>query len=482
MRAKLMSKTIGIDFGTSTSSAAYHDGVSVRLFETPDGQRIMPSAVSLKDDRVFVGQPALNEMTENSEFTFLNIKRYMGEPWIDPEDQGFQTTEAEGGMVGLVGTDKTHLPEDLTALILAELKRMAEAEIGPVTGAVITVPSDCSAAQIDATVSAGIKAGFETVTTLPEPMSAAIGYGVGKNAASRIGVYDLGGGTFDFALMSVRRDSFNPIHSLGINHLGGSDFDKRIAKYVTDLFLQEHSEQINGEIHDAQLANIEFQSESAKKKLSTNDVGRVRAIFVARDKDGGPLHLSHDLSVNEFEGLIHDYIESTIDVCRDCMEQAGKTMDDIDEILLVGGMTRVPAVQRAVEAFFGKKPIQRNPDTIVAEGAAIKAAQIDGRINLSHENTAQASYGLQNPDGTVRIVIPRGSPFGTEKSLKLTTLYDNQPFLRIVVVRGDSVDALENELIEVWDEPVKLAKAGKPTVKLKLTLNDSGVLGAHVGG
>ena len=471
-----MGKTIGIDFGTTTSSAAYHDGVSVRLFETPDGSRIMPSAVSFKDGKAFVGQAAINELPENPQYTFVNIKRHLGEAWNENEFQGFQTVESPYGTVSFVGPDKNYTPEDLTALILAELKKMAEAELGPVTGAVITVPADCSEAQIRATIDAGMRAGFETVEPLIEPMAAALAYGIDKKDFARVAVYDFGGGTFDIAVMRMRDGSFDELEPLSIGDLGGADFDRRIANYVTDLFLQEYGDKFDGKIHEAQLLNVEFQSERAKKILSTNPDAKIRATFVARSEDGLPLHIDHTLTLSEFQGLVVDLIDRTIETCARCLELRGRSRDEIDEVLLVGGMTRVPAVQAAVEAFFGQKPVQRNPDTIVAEGAAIKAAQIDGRIDVSHQTTAHASYGIQNPDGTVRRLIPKGSPFGTVKKVKLTTQYDNQPFIRVVIVRGDNDEATDNELIFDDIIDVKKAKAGKPTIPMTLTLTNAGIL------
>lgn len=479
-----MSKTIGIDFGTTTSSVAYHDGVSVRIFETPEGDRIMPSVISIMPDgQTLVGKAALNELAENGEYTYQHTKSLLGEIWNDNEDQGFQTIETVNGWVAYVGPDgKTYLPQELTALILKELKAMAEEGLGEiVTKAVITVPSDCSDSQRDKTIEAGKLAGFEEVDTLFEPVAAAMGYGFDLESFQRLAVYDLGGGTFDIAFMDTKDGGAREIASLGIDHLGGRDFDERIAEFVIDKFLSQHEHVLNGPIHGAKLTEIQFRAEEAKKTLSTNSLGRIRATFVARDKDGQTLHLNHDLTVQEFESLCHDYIEQTIDACERCLKLTGRDLADIEEVLLVGGMTRVPAVRRAVEDFFGKEPVQRNPDTIVAEGAAIKAAQKDGRIDLAHENTASASYGIVNPDRSVRKLLPRGTKFGTSKTFKLTTDYDGQPVLRVVIVRGDEDLATYNELIESVSHPVEPGPQGKVTVPLKLTLTQEGLLETQVG-
>jgi molecular chaperone DnaK len=479
-----MSKTIGIDFGTTTSSVAYHDGVSVRLFETPEGDRVMPSVVSiLEDGRTLVGKSALNELAENGDFTYQHAKGLLGEIWNDNEDQGFQTIESINGWVAYVGPNgKNYLPEDLTALILGELKAMAEEGLGEiVTNAVITVPSDCSDAQREKTIKAGKLAGFEEVETLVEPMAAAMGYGFDLDDFQRLAVYDLGGGTFDIAFMDTKEGGAREIQSLGIDHLGGRDFDERIAEFVVDKFLAEHEHVLNGPIHGAKLTEIQFRSEEAKKTLSTNDIGRIRVTFVARDKDGQTLHLNHDLGIQEFESLCHDYIEQTIDACQRCLKLTGRDLAEVDEVLLVGGMTRVPAVRKAVEDFFGKVPVQKNPDTIVAEGAAVKAAQKDGRIDLNHENTASASYGIVNPDRSVRKLLPRGTKFGTSKSFKLTTDYDGQPVMRIVIVRGDEDLATYNDLVESISHPVEPGPQGKVTVPLTLTLTPEGLLETEVG-
>lgn len=480
-----MTKTIGIDFGTTTSSVAYHDGVSVRFFETPQGHRIMPSAVAiLEGGRVHVGDSALNELAEHPQHTFLQVKRSLGEAWNDLEMQGYNTVESVDGWVAFAGPDRNYSAVELTAKILEELKAMAEDGLGErIDGAVITVPADCSETQRRATIEAAGVAGFDEkrVTLFAEPHAAATAYGFDKEEFARLASYDLGGGTFDIALMNVRDSNFEEVGALNVNNLGGADFDERISNYVIDKFMDEHREILAGEIHSAQLTNIMFQSERAKKVLSTNDETRIRATFVARDKDGNPLHLNHDLTVAEFEGLAHDYIETTIENCERCLKLAGKTLDDIDEVLLVGGMTRVPAVRRAVESFFGMPAVQRNPDTIVAEGAAIKAAQIDGRISLSHQNTTTASYGLQNPDGTVCKLIPRGTKFGFEKSFKLTTAQDGQSFIRVALVRGDEDAAELNELISIEDAPVKPGKAGAATVPLKLRITQDGLLESHLG-
>jgi molecular chaperone DnaK len=479
-----MGKTIGIDFGTTTSSVAYHDGVSARLFETPEGDRVMPSVVSiLPDGRTLVGKSALNELSENGEFTYQHVKAQLGDTWNDNEDQGFQTIESIGGWVAYAGPGgKNYLPEELVAIILREVKAMAEEGLGEiVTGAVITVPSDCSDTQREKTIAAGFAAGFEEVDTLIEPMAAALAYGYGLDGFSSPSVYDLGGGTFDIAIMDIRDGVAREIKSLGIDHLGGKDFDERITEFVVDKFLEENREVLNGPIHDAKLTEIQFRAEEAKKVLSTNQVGRIRATFVARDKEGQTLHLNHDLTIQEFEALCHDYIAQTIEVCERCLKESGRDLQDIDDVLLVGGMTRVPAVRRAVEDFFGKVPVQRNPDTIVAEGAALKAAQKDGRIDLSHENTATGSYGVVNPDGSVRKLLPRGTKFGTSKSFKLTTDYDGQPSLKIIIVRGDEDDAVFNEKVSEIDHPVDPGPQGKVTVPLTLTLSPEGLLEAEVG-
>lgn len=480
-----MGKIIGIDYGTTTSSVAHHDGVTTRLFETPDGDRIMPSVVAITEDgKVHIGQAALNELSENAEFTYQHIKGQLGEVWNENEDQGFQTIESINGWVAYIGPGgKTYLPEELTALILGELKAMAEEGLREiVTGAVVTVPSDCSEAQRKATIDAAHEAGFETVETLVEPMAAAMAYGYGKDGFYQPVVYDLGGGTFDIAFMDIRDGVCREIKSLGIDHLGGRDFDERITDFVVDKFLEENRDSLTGPLHDAKLTEVQFHAEKAKKVLSTNDVGRIRVTFVARDKDRNPLHLNHDLTIQEFEGLCHDFIDQTIDACERCMKLAERDLQGISDVLLVGGMTRVPAVRKAVEDFFGVVPTQRNPDTIVAEGAALKAAQLDQSIDLSHESTAAASYGLVNPDHSVRTLLPRGTKFGTEKSFKLTTSYDGQPSLKIIIVRGDEGDATDNELIEIVDHPVKAGKKGKVSVPLKLTLTPEGLLETQVGG
>lgn len=479
-----MGKTIGIDFGTTTSSVAYCDGPTVKLFETPEGDRIMPSVVSLlPSGDALVGKAALNELAENGKFTYQQIKSELGEIWNQNEDQGFQTVESQDSWVAYLGPDgQHHLPEDLTAIILQELKAMAEEALGEkVDQAVITIPSDCSESQRSKTIEAGKKAGFQEVFPLVEPMAAAIAFGYDQKDFVRLAVYDLGGGTFDIALMDVGKDGDREIRSLGIEQLGGRNFDEAIANYVVDKFLGEHEASMSGPIHDAKLTEIQFRAEEAKKVLSTNKIGRVRATFVARDKNGQTLHLNHDLTIDEFESLCHSYIEHTIDVCERCLKLSGRSLAEIDDVLLVGGMTRVPAVRKAVESFFGKVAVQRNPDTIVAEGAAIKAAQIDGRIDLTHQNTATASYGVVNPDGTFRKLIMRGAKFGTTKTCKLTTHYDGQPVLRIVIARGDNDIATYNERVQVIDHAVEPGPEGKVTVPLKLTLSTEGLLTATVG-
>ena len=479
-----MGKTIGIDFGTTTSSAAYCDGPTIRLFETAEGSRILPSVVGIKeDDRVLIGKAALNELPENPNFTYQHVKSQLGEVWNENEDQGFQTVESVNKWVAYAGPHgKNYLPEDLAALILKELKAMAEEGLGEiVTGAVITVPSDCSEKQRMATIRAGKAAGFEQVDTLVEPMAAAMAHGYDRPDFVRPAVYDLGGGTFDIALMDIRNGTAREIKSIGIDDLGGKDFDERITEYVVDKFVDANKEVLTGPIHDAKLTEIQFHSEEAKKVLSTNDSARIRVTFVARDKDGKTLHLNHELSLGEFESLCHDFVEMTIKACEDCLKLAGRDLKEVDDVLLVGGMTRVPAVRKAVEDFFGMVPVQRNPDTIVAEGAAIKAAQIDGRIDLSHQNTTTSSYGVVNPDGTVRKLLMRGTKFGTSKSFKLTSNYDGQPSLKIVIVRGDEDDCLLNEEVETIDFPVEPGPQGKVTVPLTLSLSAEGLLETQVG-
>lgn len=468
---------IGIDFGTTTSIAAYHDGVTTTVFETADGDRTMPSVVSvLEAGKILVGSPAVHELTENPEFTFQNIKRQLGEPWNEMEDTPFQLAGGPDGMTWFIGPDRLYSPEELTAAILRELKALAEEQTGQkVTGAVITIPSKCSEAQREATLRAGEAAGLGSVTTLLEPHAAAMGYGFHENKMRRIAAYDFGGGTFDIALMKAGYNGFDEVGSLGISNRGGVDFDQRISRYATDAFLMKHEGAV--EVLPAAMVVAESAAERAKRRLSTRDRAYVRATMFGRHKETRAAHhLNQEISVQEFDDLVADYIKETIGVCGRLLEQVGWAKTRIDDVILVGGMTRVPAVRRAVEAFFEKTPIMRNPEIIIAMGAAIKAAQKDGRIAMAHSASLPVSVGIEALDGRYMILLPRGTEFGAERSVKLTNHDPDQSMICVRVLRGEGETPQENELLQAWDEPIEPGPAGSATVPITLKILDDGTI------
>jgi len=479
-----MGKIIGIDLGTTNSVVAVMEGGEPTVIPSAEGERLVPSVVAVnKNHERLVGRVARNQAVVNPENTIFSIKRFMGRRYDDPEVQKamtrvpYKVTAAPNGDVRVVLDGKEYSPPEISAMILAKIKADAEAYLGePVTQAVITVPAYFNDAQRNATKDAGRIAGLEVLRIIKEPTASSLAYGLDKKKDEVIAVYDLGGGTFDISILDVGEGVFQVRSTSGDTFLGGDDFDQRIIDYVADEFKKEHGIDLR---QDRQaLQRLKEAAEKAKIELSSLMQTEINLPYITADASG-PKHLTMTLTRAKLEQLTQDLIERTLGPVRQALKDAGLEAHQIDEVVLVGGMTRMPAVQEAVRKLFGKEPHKGvNPDEVVAVGAAIQAGVLGGEVkDILLLDVTPLTLSIETLGGVATPMIERNTTIPTRKSQIFSTASDNQSQVEIHVLQGERPMAADNKSLGKFIlDGIPPAPRGVPQIEVTFDIDANGIL------
>lgn len=454
-----MSKTIGIDLGTTNSCVAVYEGGEAKVIANPEGSRTTPSVVAFKNGEIIVGQAAKNQMVTNPD-TIASIKRLMGTK---------EKVKANG---------KEYTPEEISAMILGDLKKTAEAYLGEtVKKAVITVPAYFNDAQRQATKNAGKIAGLEVERIINEPTAAALAYGMDKQEKTeQILVYDLGGGTFDVSILEIGDGVFEVKSTSGNNHLGGDDYDQRIIDYLVKEFKKSNSIDLSKD--KMAMQRLKDAAEKAKKDLSGMTTTNISLPFISQGEDG-PVHLEISLSRAKFEDLTRDLTESTLEPVRKALKDAKLTKKDIDKVLLVGGSTRMPRIAEIIKEELGQEPSKGvNPDEVVAMGAAIQGGVLTGDVNdIVLLDVTPLSLGIETLGGVCTVLIPRNTTIPTSKSQVFSTAADNQPAVDIHILQGERPMAADNKTLGNFQlTNIPPAPRGVPQIEVTFDIDANGIV------
>nr|Q07US6.1 RecName: Full=Chaperone protein DnaK; AltName: Full=HSP70; AltName: Full=Heat shock 70 kDa protein; AltName: Full=Heat shock protein 70 [Rhodopseudomonas palustris BisA53] len=479
-----MGKVIGIDLGTTNSCVAVMDGKTPKVIENAEGMRTTPSIVAFSDDgERLVGQPAKRQAVTNPERTFFAVKRLIGRRYDDPmveKDKKlvpYKIVKASNGDAWVEADANTYSPSQVSAFILQKMKETAEAHLGAkVDQAVITVPAYFNDAQRQATKDAGKIAGLEVLRIINEPTAAALAYGLDKAKAGVIAVYDLGGGTFDVSILEIGDGVFEVKSTNGDTFLGGEDFDMRLVSYLADEFQKEQG--INLRNDKLALQRLKEAAEKAKIELSSTTQTEINLPFITADQTG-PKHLTMKLTRAKFEALVDDLVQKTIEPCRKALKDAGLTAGEIGEVVLVGGMTRMPKVQEVVKQLFGKEPHKGvNPDEVVAIGAAIQAGVLQGDVkDVLLLDVTPLSLGIETLGGVFTRIIDRNTTIPTKKSQVFSTAEDNQNAVTIRVFQGEREMAADNKVLGQFDlMGIPPSPRGMPQIEVTFDIDANGIV------
>ncbi len=480
-----MAKVIGIDLGTTNSCVAIMDGSQPRVIENSEGARTTPSIVGFTDSERLVGQAAKRQAVTNASNTIFAVKRLIGRRFDDPvilkdqKNMPYKIVNGGNGDAWVEARSEKYSPSQVSAFILQKMKETAESYLGEtVTQAVITVPAYFNDAQRQATKDAGKIAGLEVLRIINEPTAAALAYGLDKKETKTIAVYDLGGGTFDITILEIDDGLFEVKSTNGDTFLGGEDFDMRIVNYLADEFKKEHGVDLSND--KMALQRLKEAAEKAKIELSSSSQTEINQPFISMDRNTGqPLHMVMKLTRAKLENLVEDLIKKSIKPCQAALKDAGVSKEDIDEVVLVGGMTRMPRVVEEVTKFFGKEPHKGvNPDEVVALGAAIQAGVLQGDVkDVVLLDVTPLSLGIETLGGVFTRLIDRNTTIPTKKSQVFSTAEDNQNAVTIRCFQGEREMAADNKMLGQFNlEQIPPAPRGVPQIEVTFDIDANGIV------